>query len=61
MKRSKTSIVSFVLTILIIVSSVPVSTAADRETCLNDTSLSSVSQKKDLFVDDKIPGEIAQS
>ncbi|MBP1587654.1 MAG: hypothetical protein ILO53_04530 [Clostridia bacterium] len=60
MKRSRVSIISFILTILIMVSSIPVSAVSDKETYLNDTSSSEVSQKSDFYVDDKVPGEIAE-
>lgn len=61
MKRSKLSIISFILTILIIVSSIPVSAVADNGRYLNDTSSSSVSRKSDYsYVDDIVSEEIAE-
>ena len=61
MKRSRVSIISFILTILIIVSSIPVSAVSDKETYLNGTSSSSVSRKSDYsYVDDIVSEEIAE-
>jgi len=61
MKRSKLSIISFILTTLIIVSSIPVSSVADGECHFDDTSSYPVSQKSDYsYVDDIVSEEIAE-
>ena len=60
MKRSKLSIISYILTILIIVSSIPVSAVTDKETSWNDTPSSSVLQENDFYVVDKATSEIAE-
>ncbi|MBQ3848637.1 MAG: hypothetical protein II748_07305, partial [Clostridia bacterium] len=61
MKRSKLSIISFILTILIIVSSIPVSSVADGECHFDDTSSFPVSQKSDYsYVDDIVSEKIAE-
>ena len=61
MKRSKLSIISFILTTLIIVSSIPVSSVADGECHFDDTSSYPISQKSDYsYVDDIVSEEIKE-
>ena len=61
MKRSRPSIISFILAILIIVSCIPVSAVAKRECYLDDTLSYSVPQKSDCsYVDDIVSDEIAE-
>jgi len=61
MKRSKLSIISFILTTLIIVSSISVSSVADGECHFDDTSSYPVSRKSDYsYVDDIVSKKIAE-
>jgi len=61
MKISRVSIISFILTILIVVSSIPVSSFADGECHFDDTSSYPVSQKSDYsYVDDIVSEKIAE-